>query len=98
MYIIPFFLHDEGAKWGGWVLFVLRLSGYGFSPKVFHFLASDEQKGGGVFHGGVGVMKVEFLLNFYIINEKISCIFPSVIGEFFLTLQSTNRGIGTFSH
>lgn len=34
-------------------------------------------------------MKVEFLLNFYIINEKISCIFPSVIGEFFLTLQST---------
>lgn len=48
--------------------------------------------------GGVGVMKVEFLLNFSIINEKISCIFPWVIGEFFLTLQSTNRGIGTFSH
>lgn len=43
-------------------------------------------------------MKVEFLLNFSIINEKISCIFPSVIGEFFLTLQSTNRGIGTSSH
>lgn len=83
---------------GGWVLFVLRLSGYGFSPKVFHFLASDEKRVGEFFYGGVGVMKVEFLLNFSIINEKISCIFPSVIGEFFLTLQSTNRGIGTFSH
>ena len=75
---------------GGWVLFVLRLSGYGFSPKVFHFLASDEKRVGEFFMGGgVGVMKVEFLLNFSIINEKISCIFPSVIGEFFLTLQST---------
>ena len=37
---------------GGWVLFVLRLSGYGFSPKVFHFSVLDEQKGGGAFHGG----------------------------------------------
>ena len=51
MYIIPFFLHDEGAKWGGWVLFVLRLSGYGFSPKVFHFLASDEKRVGEFFMG-----------------------------------------------
>ena len=45
------FLHDEGAKWGGWVLFVLRLSGYGFSPKVFHFLASDEKRVGEFFMG-----------------------------------------------
>ena len=72
-----------------WVLFVLWLSGYGFSPKVFHFSVSDEKRVGEFFMGGVGVMKVGFLLNFSIINEKISCVFPSVIGEFFLTLQST---------
>ena len=37
---------------GGWVLFVLRLSGYGFSPKVFHFfLASDEKRVGEFFMG-----------------------------------------------
>ena len=37
---------------GGWVLFVLRLSGYGFSPKVFYFLASDEKRVGEFFMGG----------------------------------------------
>ena len=36
---------------GGWVLFVLRLSGYGFSPKVFHFFASDEKRVGEFFMG-----------------------------------------------
>ena len=69
-----------------------------FRQKCSIFWCWMNKRVGELFMGGVGVMKVEFLLNFSIINEKISCIFPSVIGEFFLTLQSTNRGIGTFSH
>lgn len=69
--------------------FSKKIHSVSYSPKVFHFFGVGGKKGGGVFHGGVGVMKVGFLLNFSIINEKISCIFPSVIGEFFLTLQST---------
>ena len=51
MYIIPFFCMMRGPNGGGWVLFVLRLSGYGFSPKVFHFLASDEKRVGEFFMG-----------------------------------------------
>ena len=89
MYIIPFFCMMRGLNGDLGALFVLWLSGYGFSPKVFHFSVSEEKRVGEFFMGGVGVMKVEFLLNFSIINEKISCVFPSVIGEFFLTLQST---------
>ena len=82
-------MHDEGAKWGFGGCFLC----FGLVVMIFAksvpFFGVVGKKGGGVFHGGVGVMKVEFLLNFSIINEKISCIFPSVIGEFFLTLQST---------
>lgn len=78
--------------------FSKKIQSVSYSPKVFRFSVLEEKRVGEFFMGGVGVMKVEFLLNFSIINEKISCIFPSVIGEFFLTLQSTNRGIGTFSH
>ena len=51
MYIIPFFCMMRGPNGGGWVLFVLRLSGYGFSPKVFHFFASDEKRVGEFFMG-----------------------------------------------
>ena len=69
--------------------FSKKIQSVSYSPKVFHFSVLEEKWVGEFFLGGVGVMKVEFLLNFSIINEKISCVFPSVIGEFFLTLQST---------
>ena len=98
MYIIPFFCMMRGPNGGDGCFLCFGLVDMDFRQKCSIFLASDEKRVGEFFMGGVGVMKVEFLLNFYIINEKISCIFPSVIGEFFLTLQSTNRGIGTFSH
>lgn len=34
-----------------WVLYVLWLSGYGFSPKVFHFSVSEEKRVGEFFMG-----------------------------------------------
>ena len=34
-----------------WALFVLWLSGYGFSPKVFHFSVLDEKRVGEFFMG-----------------------------------------------
>ena len=51
MYIIPFFCMMRGLNGDLGVLFVLWLSGYGFSPKVFHFSVSDEKRVGEFFMG-----------------------------------------------
>lgn len=92
------FVHSRGCVAFSGCFLCFGLVGMDFRQKCSIFRCRRKKRVGEFFMGGVGVMKVEFLLNFSIINEKISCVFPSVIGEFFLTLQSTNRGIGTFSH
>ena len=89
MYIIPFFCMMRGPNGGDGCFLCFGLVDMDFRQKCSIFLRRMKKGWGSFSWGGVGVMKVEFLLNFYIINEKISCIFPSVIGEFFLTLQST---------
>ena len=51
MYIIPFFCMMRGLNGDLGALFVLWLSGYGFSPKVFHFSALEEKRVGEFFMG-----------------------------------------------
>lgn len=52
MYIIPFFCMMRGLNGDLGALFVLWLSGYGFSPKVFHFSVLEEKRVGEFFMGG----------------------------------------------
>ena len=51
MYIIPFFCMMRGLNGDLGALFVLWLSGYGFSPKVFHFSVLEEKRVGEFFMG-----------------------------------------------